>query len=425
MPATVMAMAEDKGTSTPKQENEQTRGVHIPRVVVVGFWFSLITFSIAVFFFAGGGIDNRAVLWGIRTVAVLAVIVALWRLIRIGYDYQWTGLGEAELPKRENVEIRPKKTVWDWLQLLIVPLALAIIGFVFTMQQDARQQAIENKRAKQAQEIENQRAKQAQEIEELRAEHATLQAYLDQMGTLLLDRNLRGADENSDVRRLARGRTLIVLDALSADDAAEPRPYRQVRTLRFLYEAELIQPTPTNDQPVISLNNADLTAIDLTGRPFLRGAHLQQAHLSESILDHVDLRDAYLAGADLRSADLERADLEDANLSAAFLEEADLSGANLANVDLSNAEWIYKQDPLLRERGAGLRNADLRDADLKGANLTNANLKGANLKGAEVTDEQLASSKSLEGAIMPNGQKYEDWIKSTGRGEDGENSGPS
>ena len=427
MPATVMAMAEDKGTSTPKQENEPTRRVHIPRVVVVGFWFSLITFSIAVFFFAGGGIDNRAVLWGIRTVAVLAVIVALLRLIRIGYDYQWTGLGEAELPKRENVEIRPKKTVWDWLQLLIVPLALAIIGFVFTMQQDARQQAIENKRAKQAQEIENQRAKQAQEIEELRAEHATLQAYLDQIETLLLDRNLRGADENSDVRRLARGRTLVVLDALSADDATEPRPYRQVRTLRFLYEAKLIQRTPPNDRPVISLNNVDLTAIDLTGRPFLRGAYLQQAHLSESILYHADLSDAYLAGADLRSADLERADLEDANLSAAFLEDANLKGANLANVDLSNAEWIYKQDPLLRERGAGLSNADLREANLQGANLTNAklkeanlttaNLKEANLKEADVTDEQLARSKSLEGAIMSNGQKYEEWL-GTAEGQD-------
>jgi hypothetical protein len=26
---------------------------------------------------------------------------------------------------------------------------------------------------------------------------------------------------------------------------------------------------------------------------------------------------------------------------------------------------------------------------------------------------------------MPNGQKYEDWLKSKGRGEDGENNGPS
>jgi hypothetical protein len=32
---------------------------------------------------------------------------------------------------------------------------------------------------------------------------------------------------------------------------------------------------------------------------------------------------------------------------------------------------------------------------------------------------------SLEGATMPNGQQYEDWVKSQGRAEDGENSGSS
>src|SRR3712207_4194524 len=48
-------------------------------------------------------------------------------------------------------------TVRDWLQLLIVPFALAVVGFWFTMQQDARQQEIEDRRAQQAQKIENQR----------------------------------------------------------------------------------------------------------------------------------------------------------------------------------------------------------------------------------------------------------------------------
>jgi hypothetical protein len=28
------------------------------------------------------------------------------------------------------------KTFWNWLELLVVPVALAAIGFVFTMQQD-------------------------------------------------------------------------------------------------------------------------------------------------------------------------------------------------------------------------------------------------------------------------------------------------
>jgi hypothetical protein len=37
----------------------------------------------------------------------------------------------------------------------------------------------------------------------------------------------------------------------------------------------------------------------------------------------------------------------------------------------------------------------------------------------------LAACKSLEGATMPNGQKYEDWLTSKGRGDDGENSDSS
>jgi hypothetical protein len=62
-----------------------------------------------------------------------------------------------------------KKSGWDLLQLLIVPLALALIGFWFTAQQDARQQAIEA-----------QRAASERELAEQRAQDEALQAYLDQ-----------------------------------------------------------------------------------------------------------------------------------------------------------------------------------------------------------------------------------------------------
>ena len=47
------------------------------------------------------------------------------------------------------------------------------------------------------------------------------------------------------------------------------------------------------------------------------------------------------------------------------------------------------------------------------------------LEGANVTDKQLDQARSLEGATMPNGQKYEDWLKSNGRESDGQNSGTS
>jgi uncharacterized protein YjbI with pentapeptide repeats len=49
----------------------------------------------------------------------------------------------------------------------------------------------------------------------------------------------------------------------------------------------------------------------------------------------------------------------------------------------------------------GPKNASLRLADLSEVDLTDA----------YVSQEQLLSAASLEGATMPNGQKYEDWLK--------------
>ena len=70
--------------------------------------------------------------------------------------------------------------------------------------------------------------------------------------------------------------------------------------------------------------------------------------------------------------------------------------------------------------------ADLSNADLSGASLIGANLENANLSGADgITNAELEQQTvSLEGADMPNGQKYEDWLKSELR-EDGKNEGSS
>ena len=38
-------------------------------------------------------------------------------------------------------------------------------------------------------------------------------------------------------------------------------------------------------------------------------------------------------------------------------------------------------------------------------------MASANLTNAYVSEKQLDSADSLKGATMPNGQKYEDWLK--------------
>jgi hypothetical protein len=43
----------------------------------------------------------------------------------------------------------------------------------------------------------------------------------------------------------------------------------------------------------------------------------------------------------------------------------------------------------------------------------------------EASSERCTAALLLKGATMPNGQKYEDWLKSKGSGEDRENTGTS
>jgi uncharacterized protein YjbI with pentapeptide repeats len=299
----------------------------------------------------------------------MAIVV----LIRVGQHYEWTGFGETVQPKPDEQEIWPRKTLWDWLQLLIVPLALIVIGFWFTVQQDTRQQRIED-----------QRAAAERELAVQRAQDEALQAYLNQMGSLLLEKDLRNSEKDSEVRTLARARTVTVIQRLDSD--------RNGDVIRFLDEAGLIG---REESSIGLLSDADV-----------RGAYFE-AYLRGARLHGVDLRYTDMPNADLRYADLSRAELGQALLFGADLRYADLSNASLLCVDLSYAN---------------LSGADLSGTYLRGADLTDADLYDADLSGADVVNEELGQAYRLTRATLPNGEevprshseKYESFLKSKG-----------
>src|SRR5215208_6964983 len=155
------------------------------------------------------------------------------------------------------------KSLWEWVQLLsslAIPFVLAIAGFWFTDQQN----------------------KSAREIEEQRAQEATLQAYLDQMSTLVLEKNLHNPDPGgvfkidahhkvNKAEIIARARTVTVLRRLD--------PNRKAQVLQFLVEAALVQNLPERGRPVMRLVGADLREAHLSGAD-LSGADLSEADLS-------------------------------------------------------------------------------------------------------------------------------------------------
>src|SRR5260221_9027510 len=109
------------------------------------------------------------------TILVILVIALVVLVILGGYLFHWDWAGF-------NGKIKSGKTLWDWLQLLFIPVVLAVAGFWFNHRErkaaerraDNERKAAE-RRAEAEQEIEQQRAKSARDIAEGNQQEAALQ----------------------------------------------------------------------------------------------------------------------------------------------------------------------------------------------------------------------------------------------------------
>ena len=340
---------------------------------------------------------------------LLLVGVVLGSVITVGYlidknkDREWavwTGFGETTVSTTKKLEtdkkgdiikktpineqIRPRKTLWDWLGLagtLAVPILIFIFGLLF--------QQREQERAEKQAELERGTAKD-------NLSEQAIQAYFDNIAKLLLDKELRKElfsyvelksildeklrkelstlsthdklnllDKDNPVRDLARTQTITILRRLEGDEE------RQARITYFLWDAELYQ---------FIFKNANLSGINLQG-----------ANLSDVNLQGATLSDANLQGANLWYTNLQGAYLSDINLQGAYLWYTNLQGAYLWRANL---------------QGATLWGA----ANLQGASLSGANLQGASLSGANLTPKQIKSACFWDKAIYKG--KW-DWNKKT------------
>src|SRR5215213_125728 len=163
-------------------------------------------------------------LWaaGIFFVALVFLLIVLGGYVQ---EWKWTGLVvDANYRKR---------ALWDWLELLIVPAALAIGVYWLNRRQTERER--EAQAAQRAREL---------EIERERAQDEALQAYLVHMSQLPLElQSLGDADRNAQelLLQVARARTLTVLQRLDGR--------RKRSVLQFLTEGGLID----QSNPVIGL----------------------------------------------------------------------------------------------------------------------------------------------------------------------------
>src|ERR687898_694617 len=180
-------------------------------------------------------------------------------------------------------------TVRNWLPIvgaLLVSVVIALGIWAITWQLEK----LENQRARQAQKLENQRAETERELAEQRAQDEALQAYLDQMSQLILDRQLLEIEQGNPVHEqgdrvhtLAQARTSTAILRLDAE--------HNESVTRFLSDSGLAGYSEASD----SLREITLSLSD----SLLREITLSHATLSDAQLPNADLRGATLKGADL------------------------------------------------------------------------------------------------------------------------------
>ena len=307
------------------------------------------------------------------------------------------------------------KTLWDWMELLIVPAALAAVALYFSRAEASRARALA---------AENAQGERERQLD--RAREAALQDYLDRMSDLLLQQDLASGEAGETSRELARTRTLTVLRRLDG--------VRKSLVLAFLYDARLITLGPLEDgrqaPGAVSLQGADFSGAQLEGAKmpgsdlrgtdfqgaFLKDIDLAGSYLGEATFDRADLsgaslrgvkaskasfRDTRLAEATLRSGNFYAANFEAATLTAATLNYADLSGTRFSGATLEKARLYGVQLNF-----AKLSKADLRRAQLSsGAQLDNADFTEANLERASFRDSNLKSA-TFHGANLRGANFY-------------------
>jgi len=224
------------------------------------------------------------------------------------------------------------RTLWDWLQLLLVPIIL-IAGFGWLSFQQTQSNL----------QLSRQQHETALQIADTQQQVTILSTYESNISDMMLHDGLRTSQPSSTVALVAEVDTATALRQLE--------PIGKGSLLRFLYETALIN----NDTHVIGLSELD-------------------AHNAN--LYHIDLRDTYLFGLDMHGSDM-----RGVNLSYATLNYVSLANANLAGTDL---------------HGSDMRDTDLTGANLSGANLkdvtelTSAQLaKAKSLTGATMPDGSL------------------------------------
>jgi uncharacterized protein YjbI with pentapeptide repeats len=272
---------------------------------------------------------------------IFIISFLLWRVFVIISNFKWSGF--------------QKKSFWDWLQLLIIPLMLALGAFYLNSAADFRDYQIAQERKQ-------------QEI---------LTDYFSKMQGLIVEtkksKQTPGSKESNSEERLltefrptAQALTLSVLEQLDGE--------RKGKVITYLAESQLITVDNNKPYPQPEIN--------------LYGANLKGMVLND--VDQVETVDKKPLGVVIDKADITNSNIKNVKLfEGSQLRESDFSEANLTDVYFT---------------GADMQGAKFIKSQMTNVDLSNTNLTSANFDNVETTKITISPETKLDDACVTKGE---------------------
>ncbi len=308
---------------------------------------------------------NRNVLFSILVILVL--IYLIWQ----GYKQAWTGFNTTP----EYTGYSAGKYLWDWLEILIVPLALTLIGIYF----NARQ-----KKAEIESTIEAENKKRAEN--KIKGQENELSQYFDKMNGLMLRDGLSKESASPEVKSIARSITVEVLRKLDIEHIPT--------VIKYLYENRLIDKENTK----VDLSGIRFDKIDLSKRNF-SGINLSGVIIYVSNFSQTDFSNSNLSGARLSQCNLRDSKFSGADITATSFQSSILTRADFRNTQGPRADFSYTEMFETIFVNANLPNSEYFQASIIQTIFKDANLYRAMLVQTVILDSFM-NGANLEGATI-------------------------
>lgn len=268
----------------------------------------------------------------IKVELIIIIIILLAFLIYYAlfpyYSPDWTGFRYYN-----NVNQLEVKKLWDWLDLLIVPVSLILLGWLYKTYEKTKEEI---------KEIENK-------------QNEILDSYFRIISEFISNSNLLDTNKNKESRVIARTRTIVALENLEGE--------RKGQVLQFLYESNLI------DNEKINILGANFKCLQVSGivlrKLTIKGVYFCNSNFENTFLDKSRFISCDFTNTNFNKSSMEDTSFEYSNLSKCKLSNIDLTkvnfeGSNLNDADLSNSIINRSQlDKIFKKKNLKLNNTEI------------------------------------------------------------------